>query len=191
MGEDMTKVISRLFTADSYARLVTRLPACLARFLKFDVAPQKNTQKASIAALASGQDARDQRRAQPEPFNTARTHTPAVSAEDTERKPALLVSKELAKTLQSAMTGQLTTLSGYIHAFSREKRIGFITGQDGRTYFLRRSAVIDDRLEEELTRLPFSNRPVPTHICVRFLDMGKQRADGYHAAGRVELDGND
>ena len=112
-----------------------------------------------------------------------------LSAEEAARGPAVKVTCQLAQTLQAAMSGQLNVISGYIHAFSREKKLGFITGNDGQTYFFHSRAVVDDRLQGQLNQLPFSTRPISTHIRVRFANMGKQRADGYDVAGRVELDG--
>jgi hypothetical protein len=114
-----------------------------------------------------------------------------LAVEKAARGPAVKVTSQLAKTIQGAMTGQLNVLSGYIHAFTRAQKIGYITGHDGQTYFLHSKAVVDDRLQGQLNQLPFSIKPISTHIRVRFANMGKQRADGYDVAGKVELEDRD
>lgn len=119
-----------------------------------------------------------------------RTTALIVAAEKGARGPAVSVTKQLASTLQTAMSGQLTKVAGRIHAFSRSKHIGFITGTNGGTYFFSRSAVIDDRLELRLNSLPYTEKPLPTDIPVRFADVGQQRDDArYNSAGQIELDG--
>ena len=119
-----------------------------------------------------------------------RTTALIVAAEKAARGPAVPVTKQLTSTLQAAMTGQLATLSGYIHAFSRSKNIGFITGANGSTYFFSRNAVIDDRVEIRLNSLPYTEKPLPTDIPVRFADVGQKRDDArYNSARQIELDG--
>lgn len=185
MGKDMAKVISLLFTAESYARVATRLYARMARFLKFDIVcwkkpPAQNTVAVTVAPQP-----------QHESFSVARDHTPAAAVEGTAASCVVPVTKQLANTLRAALRKEPLVRAGYIHAFNRVHGFGFVTGQDGNTYYLRRGAVVDERLERELNRLPCSTRPVPTHICVRFVDRGKQRVDGYNVAGQVQLDGRD
>ena len=112
-----------------------------------------------------------------------------LAAEKATRGPTVPVTKQLTSTLQAVMTGQRAELAGYVHAFSRAKNIGFITGANGCTYFFSRNAVIDDRLDIRLNSLPYSERPLPTQLPVRFADLGKQRGDEkYNSAGRVELE---
>src|ERR1035437_9554761 len=182
MEKGMANVISLLCTADSYARLATRLHARIAQFLKFDVArwkrlPAQNTNAATVPPYS-----------RLESFSATRNHTPAAVNESTAASSVVPVTKQLANTLQAALRKEPYVRAGYIHAFNRVHGFGFVTGEDGNTYYLRLGAVVDERLERELNRLPCSTRPVPTHICVRFVDRGKQRVDGYNVAGRVELD---
>ena len=118
-----------------------------------------------------------------------RTTELILAAEKAARGPAVKVTSQLAQTLQGAITGQVEMMSGYVHAFSRAKNIGFITAVNGSTYFFSRNAVIDDRLEVHLNGLPFTEKPLPIQLPVRFADLGKQRGDAkYNSAGRVELD---
>jgi hypothetical protein len=119
-----------------------------------------------------------------------RTTELILAAEKAARGPAVPVTKQLTSTLQTAMSGQLAKVAGYVHAFSRAKNIGFITAANESTYFFSRNAVIDDRLDIRLNSLPYSEKPLPTQLPVRFADLGRQRGDAkYNSAGLVELDG--
>jgi hypothetical protein len=183
MGKDMAKVISLLFTADSYARLATRLHVRIARFLKFDMAQWKKLPAQNTSAVTVPPDPRL------DSFSATRNHTPAAVNKSTAASSVVPVTKQLGETLRAALRKEPYVRAGYIHAFNRVHGFGFVTGEDGNTYYLSRGAVVDERLERELNRLPCSTKPVPTHICIRFVDRGKQRVDGYNVAGQVQLDG--
>ena len=178
----MAKVISLLFTADSYAWFATRLHACIAQFLKFDVARWKRLPAQNTNAVTVPPDPRL------ESSSATRNHTPAAVNESTAASSVVPVTKQLGETLRAALRKGPLVRVGYIHAFNRVHGFGFVTGEDGNTYYLRLGAVVDERLERELNRLPCSTRPISAHIRVRYVNLGKQRADGYDVAGQVELD---
>lgn len=76
--------------------------------------------------------------------------------------------------LQSAMRGEAIKprIAGYVNAYYPIKNSGFITAQDGLTYFFHRNDVADEGLRDRILALPFHDYGMPLEGCVEFIDGG-------------------
>lgn len=79
-------------------------------------------------------------------------------------------------------------MEGVLNAYKRSEGFGFSMGRDGNTYFVHVNAIVDDRLKEELNRVPYSEFASSIEIPVVFQDGGftKQGAK-YRAAKNIRM----
>ena len=79
-------------------------------------------------------------------------------------------------------------VSAILTAYKRSEGYGFATSDDGESYFVHVNAVTDDRLRDELSRVPYSEIPYPVEIPLWFGDGGQTRPGAkYKAAKNVRL----
>lgn len=79
-------------------------------------------------------------------------------------------------------------VSGLLTAYKRTEGFGFATSTDGQSYFIHINAVTDDRLRDELNRVPYSEIPYPVEIPLWFGDGGHTRPGArYKAARNIRL----
>lgn len=102
-----------------------------------------------------------------------------------------VITPQTVALLNSTLRGEklpVNEMSGYIHAYSRGRGMGFITGQDGQTYFMHRNNVTDDALNERLNAVAYADKPMPCDIPIRFTNLGRVSDGKYDAAGNLRLD---
>ena len=79
-------------------------------------------------------------------------------------------------------------VTAVLTAYKRSDGYGFATSNDGANYFVHVNAVVDDRLREELNRVPYSEIPYPVEIPLVFGDGGFTRPGAkYRAARNVRM----
>jgi hypothetical protein len=79
-------------------------------------------------------------------------------------------------------------VSAILTAYKRSDGYGFATSNDGANYFVHVNAVVDDRLRDELNRVPYSEIPYPVEIPLVFGDGGFTRPGAkYRAAKNVRM----
>jgi len=79
-------------------------------------------------------------------------------------------------------------VSAILTAYKRSEGYGFASSENGESYFVHINAVTDDRLRDELSRVPYSEIPYPVEIPLWFGDGGQTRPGAkYKAARNVRL----
>lgn len=96
-----------------------------------------------------------------------------------------LRAKYAAAPGAAALPGEV---SATMTAYKRTEGYGFASSDDGEHYFVHINAVTDERLRDELSRVPYSEVPYPVEIPLWFGDGGHTRPGAkYKAARNVRL----